>query len=140
MFRERTLRLIAVNAMLIASTIQGLTPDTDSVVSPFALQWLQRYAGPGHRDAAHGRRPDAERSAPSNDADQDEAPVEVVLPVVPGPRALLSRRSADAHSRHFTSTRLGNSTARLDSLLEGLSPRPTATVTDPISALCRMIC
>jgi hypothetical protein len=139
MSRARCVRSISVLALLIASTIQGLTPDADSVVSPFALQWLQLYAA-GHRDAAHGRRPDVDRSAPSNDAHHDEAPDEVGLPVRPGAETILSRRPTDSHSGLFTSTGLGKPWARLDSLLPGLSPRPSAPITDLVSSLCRMIC
>jgi hypothetical protein len=131
--------LISTHALLIASTIQGLTPDADSVVSPFALQWIRLYAA-GHRDAAHGRRPDMGRSAPSNNAHHDEAPDEVVLPVRPGAESILSRRSADSHGRLFTSTGRGKPPARLESLHPDLFPHPTAPVIDLISSLCRMIC
>jgi hypothetical protein len=140
MLRERAVRSIGVLTLLIASTIQGLTPDADGVVSPFALRWVQLSATAGDRDAAQGRIPDADRRTPSSDAHHDEEPGEVVLPVGAGASTIANRRPADSHSRLFTSTGSGRPLARPDALLASLSHSPPTPITDLISSLCRMIC
>jgi hypothetical protein len=64
MFRERVVRSIGVLGRLIASTIQGLTPDADSLASRLASRSLQLLAAAGDRGAALGRIRDADRSRP----------------------------------------------------------------------------
>jgi len=140
MMGERAVRLTSILALLIASAIQGLTPDADSVVSPFALRRLQLFAVAVDGDAAQGRLPDADRSTPSNDAHHDEAPDEVVLPVGAGASTIPSRRPADWHRRLFTSTGPGQPSTRPGPFLAGLSHGPSTPTTDLIVSLCRMIC
>jgi hypothetical protein len=140
MIGERAVRLTSILALLIASTIQGLTPDAESVVSAFALQWLQLFAAAVDRDAAQGRIPDADRSTPSNDAHHDEAPDEVVLAIGAGTSTIPSRRLTDWHRRLFTSTGPGQPSTRPGPLLAGLSHGFSTPTTDLIISLCRMIC
>ena len=63
------LRLISFYALLIATTVQGVTPGTYTVVSPWALQRLDTFASAGQADTRYGGIPNNDRPAPSrNDA------------------------------------------------------------------------
>ena len=74
------LRLISFYALLIATTVQGVTPGTYTVVSAWALQRLDTFASAGQADTRYGGIPNNDRPAPSNDADHDGAQDESAIP------------------------------------------------------------
>ncbi len=128
------LRLISFYALLIATTVQGVTPGTYTVVSPWALQRLDTFASAGQADTRYGGIPNNDRPAPLNDADHDGAQDESAIPnehwietIHSQPQATPSDQMAWAH------------VLRAHSRFAG--PRHAAAmVTDPISSLCRMMC
>jgi hypothetical protein len=134
MFLKSGLRLIGLHALLIAMTIQGLTPGTYTIVSPWALRRLDPCAAASPPDARYGRIPENDRPAPSNGTDHDEAPDEVVIPGGFRTKTILSRQPA------IPSARPAWTNARHDPLLLAQSQRPAAPVSDPIFSLCRMTC
>jgi hypothetical protein len=140
MLGEKAVRLTGILALLMASTIQGMTPDADSVVSPLASRWLRLLAAGVDRDAALGRIPDTDRPPPPIDAHHDEAPDEVVLPLGAGDSTILYGRADERHGRALTSTGAVRSSARPGPPLAGHPHIPPTPTTDPITSLCRMIC
>ncbi len=134
MLPKSGLRLIGLQALLVAITIQGVTPCTYSLVSPWVLRWLDPSAPTGHPDARYGRMPENDRPAPLNATDPDEAPDEVVIAGDFHTHTVLSRWPV------LPSGRPAWADARPESCLRAPPHRPAAPVTDPISSLCRMTC
>jgi hypothetical protein len=128
------LRLIGLQALLIAVTIQGLTPHTFTILSPWVLGRLDPSATTGRPDARYGGIPENDRPAPLNGNDRDEAPGEVVIPSAFRAESILGRRVA------FRS----GGTARTDDRHEThILPRrfhPASPAADPISSHCRLTC
>jgi hypothetical protein len=128
------LRLINVYALLIATMVQGLTPGTYTVVSPWALQRLDIFASAGQADTRYTGIPENDRPAPSNDADHDGAPDESAIPNEHCIQAIHSQPPATPSNRMALANFF-----RAPHRFAG--PRhPAALVTDSISSLCRMIC
>jgi hypothetical protein len=140
MFRESRLRRIGLHAILIVSTIQGLTPDAHSVVSSWALEWLQLSAGAGGLDARHGRMAGNDRPSPSNDADEDGTTAEVVLPGESGAQTVLRRRLDESHSHPFASIGVCKPSDAPGAGLLGRPRPPTASPNDPTASHCRLTC
>src|SRR5271156_6653530 len=80
MVSRRGLRQIGLHALLIAVTIQGVTPHTFTILSPWVLGQNDPSADTGHADARYDGIPENDRPAPLNGTDHDEAPGEIVMP------------------------------------------------------------
>lgn len=128
------LRLIGLQALLIAVTIQGVTPHTFTILSPWVLGQLDPSATTGHPDARYGGIPENDRPAPLDGTDHDEAPGEIVMPCACGTAALLGRSPA------FHSSRPACANARHDALISTRPPLPAPPAADPLSSLCRLTC
>jgi hypothetical protein len=134
MLPKRGLRLIGLNALLIAIMVQGLTPCTSNLVSPWALRWLDPWASANHSDLGHGGIPGHDRAAPLDRTDRNEAQDDVVTPGDFRSPTILSRWSS------LPSIRPAWIHARHNSLLVTRLQGPPALVTDLISSICRMTC
>jgi hypothetical protein len=139
MFRKSDLRLIGLNIVLIALTIQGLTPDPYNLVSPLAFQWLDSFAASGDHDPLHSQSPAKNRPAPSPSSEEG-TPEEVALPGEPREDTILRRRLAEATNPPLTSIGSNQHLTRPDPPFSGRSRRPTELVRDRISSLCRLTC
>ncbi len=84
MSKNRGLRSIGFCAFLGALMIQGMTPDTESLVAPWLLRSGFLYVAGDDYDACRDRTTDEDRPGPSKDAENDGAPDEVCDPTEPG--------------------------------------------------------
>ena len=135
---KRRLRLLGSYAVLIASTIQGMTPDGRSIVSPWALESLQVAGTIGGPPTCDGRMPGDDRPSPSGDDDGTSAEVvlagDLLTSTAPG------RRLVALHSHPFAS--IGPAIVS-DAAASRHSARPrrrSESVGDRISSLCRFTC
>jgi hypothetical protein len=140
MYRESRLRRIGLHAVLIVSTIQGLTPDAHSVASSWALEWLRLSAAEEGLDARCGRTPEECRPSPSNDAGEDGTSAEAVLPGESGAPTALRRRLAESHSHPWASPSIRESSDAPGTHPAGRPRHPSGSVDAPTSSLCRLTC
>ena len=115
-------RLI-IHAISIALMVQGLTPDVHTLVSPLLLHRLFHTVEQGGPDVCHGRMPEKDRPAPSNN-DDDRAPDEIVVVGEHGATTLVRRRIADAVGLAMGSTNPSDHSAAPRLLLWGRSAVP----------------
>lgn len=141
MSRKHRLRVCGLHALLVVSTIQGLTPDARSLASPWALERLDDLSATGAVDAPQGRMPGTDRPAPVGDVEQDGRSLEIALPGEPAAPVGSGRRPfawrldlfawdggpswwSTRPSRHFNGP-----------------PRPPSEgARDVIASLCRLTC
>ncbi len=128
------IRLIGLHALLVAVTIQGLTPHTFTILSPLVLGRLDPSATSGHPDARYGGIPENDRPAPLNGTDRDEAPGEIVISGESCAEAILGGRPA------FDSRSPAWANAQHDTHIFTRRYPPTSPASDPISSHCRMTC
>lgn len=140
MFRESLVRSMTVYAFLIASTIQGMTPDARTLVSPLALRWLDDRAGDLGLGLGPVGRPASDRMAPLDDIHPDGTAEDVVHPGEPTSVTATSRQRIASLRRTLWSTRASWAPARADDLRLASPRRPFESSTHPIFTLCRMIC
>jgi hypothetical protein len=131
---------IAQRTLLIALMIQGMTPDGDSLVTPWFLHLGSDLEAKSGQTIPRGQAPIDDRSSPWNDADGAGTPDEVCVPNESGAHDALSEHASRLSRLPFTSTVPGAGPARPGSLLPGRSRRPIASATDLSVSLCRLIC
>jgi hypothetical protein len=140
MYRASRLRLIGLHAVLIASTLQGLTPDSQSVASPWALEWLRLPAEANGSDARLGRMPANDRPSVPDGSDRDETSAEVALPCEPGGQATLRRRLAHSQSHLMPAIAVGHAADAPVALRSERPGDPRESVTDLTISLRRLNC
>lgn len=139
MSREGRLRLIGLHAVLVASMVQGLTPDACSLASPWGLEWLRAAMSSGGADAGLGRRLQNERPF-SGDTDQDATSAEVAIPDEPMVRATPHPRPADWCNHASASIDRFGPWRGPDRGPWPRASRPYGPDDDPIARLCRLTC
>jgi hypothetical protein len=139
MYRGSRLRLLGLYTVLIASAIQGLTPDARSIVSRWGLEWLRRSATAAGFDARRDGMPGNDRPSPPNDSD-DETSAELELPGEPGAPTVLRRRVADSHGHPFDLIGHRKPPDALGAHLPERGQRLNGSVVDLTTSLCRLAC
>lgn len=134
MVSRSVIRQIGLQVLLIAVTIQGVTPHTFTILSPWVLGQNDPSADTGHADARYDGIPENDRPAPLNGTDHDEAPGEIVMPCAFRTAALIGRSPA------FHSGRPAWANARHDTLISTRPSLPAPPATDPLSSQCRLTC
>ena len=140
MSRDSRLRLISLHAALIVSTIQGLTPDARSLVSPWALEWFRVAVMVDGTAGGRDRIPVDERPSPLGDGDHDGPSAEVVVPGESLAPSLPGRRLAESAGRPFASSGPGQPLDRPGSRLSECACRPSDLTSERIASLCRLTC
>lgn len=134
MLPKRSLRQAGFLALLIATAIQGLTPGTRTLVSPWALERLGACMSVEDPGAGFGQLAESGRPTAPVDADRDETPDEAVVTAdvrgetrsVPAPTVPPARWAGDD--------------GRPDLLPCARPHDPPTPTRSPISSLCRMTC
>ena len=140
MSRESRLRLIGLYAALIVSTVQGLTPDAHSLVSPWVLEWFHVAVMVDGPAGGCDRIPVDERPSPLGDGDLEGPSAQVVVPGESLAPSLPGRRLAESSGRPFASSRPCRLLVRPGSCLSEYRCRPSALTSERIASLCRLTC
>jgi hypothetical protein len=139
-------------ALLIATAIQGLTPDPNDLSSTWLFSWVGRnvangvavvstdfFGGRRDRDAAN-RQTESSESIPLDDDFHDELPDEVCAPArgagLTEHSEGLGRRPSARHFADHPSVKLVEP-GRVLVVLAGRQLQPSSA---PLNCLCRLIC
>jgi hypothetical protein len=140
MFEGRTLRSISLQALLIATIIQGMTADARDLASPFLLQRLVPDPAAGPRDARGAQLPTDDGAGRSRDRDDEGDADEICVPGELGAATAWRRHlPGSSRSRSLSSRPSGwfvQPTPLLPAWSLGAAPRDR----DPTLSLCRLTC
>lgn len=136
MSRKRRIRALGLHALLIVTTIQGLTPDVRSLASPWTLDRLDNLMA-----AAGACIPVADRPDPPSQPEHDGASAESVLAGEPGGAPILGRRRPAAWPADLFppagSHRPSTGPAHVSTTFLHLVPDANRPA---LAALCRLTC
>jgi hypothetical protein len=140
MFPKPDLRVAALAALLMASAVQGLTPATFSIASPWAFQRLSACAAADQPDARHFGLSEKEHPSPPDSDDREDTSGEMIVAGDLLTQTLSGRRTDDSDSLDYLGREGSNQHADPSSSLAACPHHPARPLVDQQRPPCRMTC